>query len=193
MVSFQDQVIGLADITQHLLREMPHISHQAKGNPLAPYLVSHVVRTVMGHGKGGDLKLTHLKLHSLLYQPHPGRIDFFLHAIVALYTIMHLAGGIHRQGQARAQRTYGLHVVSVVVGDQDVPRLLQGYPVSVEVFLQRPDPHSGVYHQRVSASVEIIAVAATSTAKGYKLEHISFYFAQKYQKNPSRPRFSHYL
>ena len=70
-----------------------------------------------------------------------------------------------------AEASHRLHMVGMVVRDEDVVHILKSQSIVVEMLFQRSDTHSNIYQYRIRLSVKIVTVAATSTAKGYKSKH----------------------
>jgi hypothetical protein len=77
--------------------------------------------------------------------------------------------------------SHRLDVVGVVVGYENVMNGTKAEAKVPELLLERPDSYSYVYYQSLLFSVEVVAITAATTAKGYKFQHFSGYFLQKYK------------
>ena len=78
-----------------------------------------------------------------------------------------------------AEASHRLHMVGMVVRDEDVVHILKSQSIVMEMLFQRSDSHSNIYQYRIRLSVKIVTVAATSTAKGYESKHFYCYFTCK--------------
>ena len=85
------------------------------------------------------------------------------HTIIVLNAGMNLAGGINRYGELMAQATHRLHMVGVVVREENVLDSVQRKAIVMEMLFQHPHTYTHVYHQTVIFCEQKITVSTTST------------------------------
>ena len=130
----------------------------------------------MGDPERSNLELAHIQRHTLLDDVHMIGRNLLSDAVVALDTYMNFTGCIYWQMIIGAEASHRLHMVGMVVRDEDVVHILKSQSIVMEMLFQRSDSHSNIYQYRIRLSVKIVTVAATSTAKGYESKHFFCYF-----------------
>ena len=182
MVRLYHQIVGATDEIVHLLGDVAHIGDEAERHPLTLHEIAHVVSAVVGNPERSNLELAHIQRHTLLDDVHKIGRNFLSDAVVALDTYMNFTGCIYWQMIVGAEASHRLHMVGMVVRDEDVVHILKSQSIVVEMLFQRSDTHSNVYQYRIRLSVKIVTVATTSTAKLYKSKHFNCYFDAKLTK-----------
>ena len=182
VVRFYHQIVGAPDEIVHLLGDVAHIGDEAERHPLTLHEIAHVVGAVVGNPKRSNLELAHIQRHTLLDDVHVIGRNLLSDAVVALDTYMNFTGCIYWQMIIGAEASHRLHMVGMVVRDEDVVHILKSQSIVMEMLFQRSDTHSNVYQYRIRLSVKIVTVAATSTAKGYESKHFFVIFPAKLTK-----------
>ena len=182
VVRFYHQIVGATDEIVHLLGDVAHIGDEAERHPLTLHEIAHVVGAVVGNPERSNLELAHIQRHTLLDDVHVIGRNLLSDAVVALDTYMNFTGCIYWQMIVGAEASHRLHMVGMVVRDEDVVHILKSQSIVVEMLFQRSDTHSNVYQYRIRLSVKIVTVAATSTAKGYESKHFFCYLPAKLTK-----------
>ena len=182
VVRLYHQIVGAPDEIVHLLGDVAHIGDEAERHPLTLHEIAHVVGTVVGNPERSNLELAHIQRHTLLDDVHMIGRNLLSDAVVALDTYMNFTGCIYWQMIVGAEASHRLHMVGMVVRDEDVVHILKSQSIVMEMLFQRSDTHSNIYQYRIRLSVKIVTVAATSTAKGYESKHFFCYFPAKLTK-----------
>ena len=182
MVRLYHQIVGATDEIVHLLGDVAHIGDEAERHPLTLHEIAHVVGAVVGNPERSNLELAHIQRHTLLDDVHVIGRNLLSDAVVALDTYMNFTGCIYWQMIVGAEASHRLHMVGMVVRDEDVVHILKSQSIVMEMLFQRSDTHSNIYQYRIRLSVKIVTVAATSTAKGYESKHFFCYLPAKLTK-----------
>lgn len=182
VVRLYHQIVGAPDEIVHLLGDVAHIGDEAERHPLTLHEIAHVVGAVVGNPERSNLELAHIQRHTLLDDVHVIGRNLLSDAVVALDTYMNFTGCIYWQMIIGAEASHRLHMVGMVVRDEDVVHILKSQSIVMEMLFQRSDTHSNVYQYRIRLSVKIVTVAATSTAKGYESKHFYCYLPAKLTK-----------
>ena len=193
VVRFYHQIVGAPDEIVHLLGDVAHIGDEAERHPLTLHEIAHVVGAVVGNPKRSNLELAHIQRHTLLDDVHVIGRNLLSDAVVALDTYMNFTGCIYWQMIIGAEASHRLHMVGMVVRDEDVVHILKSQSIVMKMLFQRSDSHSNIYQYRIRLSVKIVTVAATSTAKGYESKHFFCYFTCKVNKKDSYYKVFYYL
>ena len=179
VVRFYHQIVGATDEIVHLLGDVAHIGDEAERHPLTLHEIAHVVGAVVGNPERSNLELAHIQRHTLLDDVHVIGRNLLSDAVVALDTYMNFTGCIYWQMIVGAEASHRLHMVGMVVRDEDVVHILKSQSIVMEMLFQRSDSHSNIYQYRIRLSVKIVTVAATSTAKGYESKHFFLFSPAK--------------
>lgn len=193
VVRLYHQIVGAPDEIVHLLGDVAHIGDEAERHPLTLHEIAHVVGAVVGNPERSNLELAHIQRHTLLDDVHVIGRNLLSDAVVALDTYMNFTGCIYWQMIIGAEASHRLHMVGMVVRDEDVVHILKSQSIVMEMLFQRSDTHSNVYQYRIRLSVKIVTVAATSTAKGYESKHFIRNLQCKVNKKDSYYKVFYYL
>ena len=145
VISLNDEIVGTTDEIVHFVGDMSHICNEAEAHTTTFHKVTYVIGTVMRNAKGSDTKLTYSERHTLLYHMHILWLYFLSHTIVAIDALMHLARGIYGQVVVVAQAPHRLHMVGMVMSNQDVMYVLEAQSIVMEMLLQTSKSYSYVY------------------------------------------------
>jgi hypothetical protein len=80
-----------------------------------------------------------------------------------------------------ADTSHRLDVVGMVVGNQYVMNRTKAQTIVLELLLERPYTYTNIYYQAIRFGKEVVAITAATASKGYKFQHFSCYFLQKYK------------
>ena len=120
VVGLNDEIVCTRDVTLYLVGNFARISDDTERHSAILYEISHIVGTVVGHSKGSNLELTRLKRVSLLNYAHEVLAHLALNAVVFVYTMVYVFGGIYRNIQLITYTTHTFHMVGMVVSYQYV-------------------------------------------------------------------------
>ena len=79
------------------------------------------------------------------------------------------------------ERADRLHVIGMVVRNQQRLHRTERYAVVLTVFLQCPEPYSDVYDECVCRGRQIVAITTAAATKRYKFQHPLLIFVQRYE------------
>ncbi len=138
-------------------------------DPVAP-AVCRIVPDAAGRG----LHIPQCKWFAFL-EVASGGAQFLLHAVVPIYSLVNLAGGVDGDMESFAQRANGANVVRVVVGDEHTHDVLK-----IQIHLLQPlgdgtCRDAGINQNALLPRSQVVAIAATTAGETPKYELIIFH------------------
>ena len=170
-ISLYHQVVRPSDIIAHLLRGRTNVRHHAESFTLSRLdAITHIVRRIMRKRKRRHPQArAQIERDTLLDIHVTARIHLPHRLMTLTHPLVHLRRGIHQQVQFVAHVSRCLDVVGMVVCHQDAAQDRGFQAIFSNISLQSADSYPRINQYSVSTIAQIRAVAATSTAKTYKL------------------------
>ena len=120
MIGLYHQIVGSTYEVVHFLSDMSHIRDQAETHIATFHLITHIVGAIMRNAKRCDAELAQRKRHTLLNDTHMVGGNLLADTIVAFYATVDFTGSIYRQMIVVAQASHRLHMVGMVVSNENM-------------------------------------------------------------------------
>lgn len=172
VVGFKDEIVALSNERVHLVCDMTAVGDDGQHDAVVFYLIANAVRAVVRYGKGGYAERSYLNGLIFCQVALLFKRNLLADAPVLVDSHVDLAGRIDGHPILLRQSAHAFDVVGMVVRNKNMVNAVQLKPIVVEVLLERARANSCIDEECVLAGAEIIAIAATSTTKGDKLQHV---------------------
>ncbi|CCY15274.1 unknown [Prevotella sp. CAG:755] len=183
VVRFDHEVIGAVDEIRHFVGDVAYVGHETECAFAAFDEVSIVVAAVMRDAERTDRHWA--DCHGRAFFEHDGMLLVYLScdAVVLPYALMYKGSGVDGHVEFMAGHAGGLHVVGVVVRDEQGLDVRHGEAVVAEVFLDCADADTRIDQYAIAVGIEEVAVSTAPAAEADKFHHI-FIFTAKVAKTP---------
>lgn len=175
VVSLDDNMVGGLDKGFHIVVRFAAVGSDHEALSAAIDDVAETVGRIVADTKGGYLHIKEGERYAF-FDVFTRGSQFFLYAIVMVYTLMDQASGIDRQVNAFTECANGTDMVGVVVGDEYTHDVAEIEVHLAEAFLDGTRRYAGIDKDTLLACAEVVAVTTTATGKTAKYDFILLHF-----------------